>query len=628
MKRLFWLAALGACTEYEFIEGDDVGAGADTDLPGPGGDGGDGGDGGRPPGEGDCGDFGPGLDYAVDADPDCLREPTVGSFSPVVEWRHGENPLIPGYDQNMSTPMVANLTDDDGDGVIDDRDIPDIVFTSYVGSDYGSPGTLTAISGDGSGLHWSITDAGGYRVYGSGGVAVGDLEGDGRPEICVASPDAALLCLDGPSGAYRWAAGGELNAYGHPAIADMDGDGAAEVIFGRQIFNAGGALLGQGAGGTGGGVYMSFAVDWDGDGQLEVMAGNTVYEMDGSTSWSDGRADGHPAVGDFDGDGRPDVVRSGGSYVSVALNDGSLLWESALPGGGGGAPTVADFDGDGLPEVGVAGLSYYSMFDTDGQVIWSNPTEDDSSSVTGSSVFDFEGDGTAEVVYADEHNLYVYDGATGAVLLMNDGHASGTLYEYPVIADVDGDGATEIIVSSNDMWWEGWNGVTVIGDADDSWTPARPIWNQFAYHITNINNDATIPAVQTENWLSWNNFRAGGNEYGPSHWMVDVQPVDAEVCTDECDAGRALVTVAVENEGLLPASPVVVSLRVGSEAGPEVARESVSWLDAGGGAWTAVITVASEDWSGPLFAVVDADGALLECDEGDNVFALGGWPCP
>ncbi len=616
MLSLVWLLA---CSDYKFVSDPDAGAvdtGGAPDRPADE----------VPPVSADyCGAWDPGPDYAISLDEGCLREPEVGVFDPQWEWTWDTNPDVPGYSMNMATPAVGDVT---GDG------LPDVVFTSYYDDDYSVAGTLSAIRGDGGATHWSLAavtdpDTGAsYLPYGSGGVALGDLEGDGAVDICFASTGAAVVCVEGADGAFKWAAGSELNAYGHPALADMDGDGLAEVIFGRQIFAADGAVLGVGAGGTGGSQYMSFAVDWDGDGQLEVVAGNTVYERDGSTVWSDGRADGYPAVGDFDGDGRPDVVRSGGGSVSVALNDGTLLWESPVPGGGGGAPTVADFDGDGLPEVGVAGYAYYTLFDTDGAQLWSNPTEDDSSSVTGSSVFDFEGDGRAEVVYADEHSLYVYDGASGAVLLQEDGHASGTLFEYPVIADVDGDGATEIILSSNDMWWDGWNGITVIGSASDAWAPAREIWNQFAYHITNIDSDGGVPAVQVENWLTWNNFRAGGTELGPSHWLPDLQDGEVQSCLDSCSLGEVQLAISLENEGLVDAAGVTVSLRAGAADGPEVAGTTIPALEAGGGTWTEVLTVEEDAWGAELFLVIDGEGRIEECDEGDNVASLGPWPCP
>mgnify|MGYP000941542539 CR=1 FL=1 len=564
------------------------------------------------------------ADYSVPVDSSCLNEPTVGSFAPVVEWQWSSNPVHSGYHQIMSTPAIANLTDDDGDGDIDEDDIPDICFASFTGSAYTSPGTLSCISGDGSGTHWSITEAGGVQPYGSAGVAIGDIDADGSPEVCVASVSPAVLCLEA-DGSFKWAAGAEPSYVGCPAIADLDGDGRAEVIMGREILSSRGDVIATGAGG--GGYKMSFAVDMDGDGLLEVIAGNTIYTLDGSILWTAPVGDTMPAVGDFDGDGLPDLVLAGAGSVSLVGNDGALRWTTGIYGGGnGGPPTVADFDGDGQPEIGVAGASYYTVYETDGSVRWAQPVSDYSSNVTGSSVFDFEGDGAAEVVYADEHTLWIYDGATGAVELQEEGHASGTLYEYPLIADVDRDGSTEIILPSNNYGISGWNGITVIGDEASSWAPARPIWNQFAYHITNVNNDGSIPAVQTENWLSWNNFRAGGTELGPSHWLADLLPGEPELCLEECAAGRVKLSLSVENRGLLDSRAFTVSLV--QEDGIVAWTGSFLGLAAGGGTWTEEVWLDAETWgSGDLQLLVDPDDRVGECDERDNLRVLGRWPC-
>jgi hypothetical protein len=572
-----------------------------------------------------CDEWLPGTPAAVPVDNNCIAEPSIGSFTPVVEWQWQTNPTYSDYDDIMAAPAIGNLNDDNGDGRVDEDDIPDIVFASFSGGAYSSAGTITAISGDGSGTLWSVMDAGGYGFYSSSGVAIGDLEADGQIEVCVSGTTTAVVCLNGVDGSLKWAAGTERSAYGCPAMADLRGDGLAEVIYGRQVFDHTGALVFHGTEGAGGSHYMSFAIDWDGDPELEIVAGRTVYDPDGTIVWSDPSHDGAPAVGDFNMDGRPDLVRVIGGSIMVSLNDGTVLWTAALPGGGsGGPPTVADFDGDGVPEVGVADLSTYSVFDTDGTIMWSNPTSDYSSSKTGSSVFDFEGDGAAEVVYADEYTLWIYDGATGAVVLEQDGHASGTLMEYPLIADVDNDGSTEIILASNNYTKTGWNGITVIGDADDSWAPARPIWNQYAYHITNINNDGTIPRVQTKNWLTWNNFRAGGTELGPAHWQADLRIGPKEICDVECGEDLVIFYLSTHNHGPLAAVDFDVVLE---REGP-MDLLNVPVLPPGHAKMVGPFMLTREEWeAGSISARVNPDLRVSECREGNNSFELGAWPC-
>ena len=153
-----------------------------------------------------CEDAEPGVLPLATIDATCLVQSGWGLFEPTVEWQWSTNPEHPGYNQIMSTAMVANLTDDNGDGNIDEADIPDIVFTTFSGSAYTSPGAITAISGDGSGQHWSLTNSNGYRPYSSSAPAIADIDADGSPDICVASADATVLCLEA-DGSFKWAAG-------------------------------------------------------------------------------------------------------------------------------------------------------------------------------------------------------------------------------------------------------------------------------------------------------------------------------------------------------------------------------------------------------------------------------------
>lgn len=567
-----------------------------------------------------------GLDAPdVPKDEACTNEPLIGTFTPVIEWQWNTNTVDAGYDDIMATPAVANLDDDNGDHQIDENDVPDVVFTAFAGGAYTSAGALVAVEGDGSGQLWSTLAPGGYTLYSSASPAIGDLDADGRPEICTAGVDVAVVCVNN-DGSLKWAAGTEASYVGAPAIADLDGDGYAEVVLGRQVFDHTGVLVGIGSGGRGLAGF-SFPADMDGDGALEVVVGNGVFGRDGAEVWSSTVvADGIPAVGDFDGDEVPEIVSVSGGIVSL-FDEAGVRWQVAVPGGGsGGPPTVADFDGDGLAEVGVAGLAYYSVIDTDGVVLWSNAVSDYSSSVTGSSVFDFEADGAAEVVYADEHTLWVFDGATGAVKLEEGGHASGTLYEYPVIADVDGDGHTEIVVASNNYAFDGWNGITVVGDADSSWADSRPIWNEFAYHITNINEDGSVPTAEAPNWASWNNFRAGGVDLGPSHWLADLHVVDSMVCVFDCFEDSVDVSVAIGNSGLQDA--VSVDVQIVRSDGAVVWEEVAPVVAAGTSVVLGPVTLGRVDWrGGDLRVVLDAAGGTDECDETDNEADLGVWPC-
>ena len=562
------------------------------------------------------------ADYAVDIDAGCVLEVEPGGFTPVVEWQWAANAVYPGYDDIMATPAVANLTDDDGDGDIDEDDIPDIVFASFAGGAYTSAGTLTAISGDGSGLLWSVFSPGGYAIHSSSSVAIGDLDGDGSPEVCAAGLSVSVVCLDA-GGNLRWAAGSQPYGYGCPALGDLDGDGVSEVVFGREVFAADGTLLAQGTGGTG--RSLSFPLDVDGDGTPEIVAGNTLYAADGTLLWSDGTADGPSAAGDFDGDGLPELVHVGGGVVVLTGADGVVWWTAAIPGGGnGGAPTVADFDGDGQPEVGVAGATQYSVLDTDGSTLWSQPVQDASSNVTGSSVFDFEGDGKADVVYADELTLWVYDGATGAVKLEAADHASGTLYEYPLIVDVDNDGATEIVLASNNYAYAGWNGITVLGDASGTWRPSRPIWNQYAYHITNINDDGSIPAEQTPGWTLWNSFRAAAPSDRRTSDLADLRLGEPLLCTDTCTENRVQLAIPVENTGLAGAEAVDVVVR--KDDGSLLTSTRLA-IPAGAVGWVGPLNVTRGVWGAGITVQVDPSGAVEECDDANNTTTLTAWPC-
>ena len=127
---------------------------------------------------------------------------------------------------------------------------------------------------------------------------------------------------------------------------------------------------------------------------------------------------------------------------------------------------------------------------------------------------------------------------------------SRTLHEYPVIADVDLDGQAEIVVPQGGGHYSVSNtGLYVLGSASRSWLADRPIWNQHAYSITNINDDLTVPAPARPNWPQYNTFRS--SDLSPlSGGATPDALVWGDVCTNGCEAGRIQVAVRVGNGGL------------------------------------------------------------------------------
>ncbi len=569
-----------------------------------------------------------GEDVAVDED--CEQEPQTGQFEPVLSWHMETFSEHAGSTSIMATPMVAHITDDDGDGVWGSSgDVPDIAVVTY-----GSGNVLRVISGDGSRVHWSKADG----VQGQSMPAVGDLDGDGDPEVVVITDSYTVIAYDHRGGRLWesqqlwngdwWSPVIYVATYSSaPAIADMNGDGVAEVIAGSAILNgSNGSVLGigtagKGCSGAGGDVgTTSFAVDIDLDGTMEVVTGNALYRRDGSIKSQSGQPDGYVAVADFDGDPQGEIVVVRNGSVMLYNHDWSVIWGPATFGSSmGGPPTVADFDGDGSPEIGVAGASIYTVLDTDGSILWSQPTQDGTSGITGSSVFDFEGDGIAEVVYADELTLWVFNGPNGSPKLQYTEHASNTWLEYPVIADVDANGHADIVWGHNP--YQGGKevyGISVIADAAETWMSTRSIWNQHAYHIPTVLDDGGIPTSPDTNWDSYNNFRSSDLHAAEGTSAPDLLPEIIGTCDENCDEGEFWIHARLRNEGMATArSGLEIALI--AEDGTELDR--LSWSDAlrSGRASNSQRFVVDPAALGASFELVaDPDEVLLECSEGNN----------
>lgn len=572
--------------------------------------------------------------YEVAKRDECFQEADpVGSFTPVLEWKKDSWAVAGGSTQVMMMPAVGSFNDDDGDGDADEHDVPDVVVITY-----GSASVIRVVSGDGSGTE--ILNIQDNSVQGQGGVAIGDIDGDGWQDIVAPTTNSTLVAYD-HTGRKIWTSqslsGSMYGTCDNPAISDMDGDGSVEIVVGSAIVDSSGRKLGAGRAGIGGVAgnnvgTTSFPYDIDNDGVQEVVVGNALYAMDGSAIWQNGQQDGYPAVGNFDGDKKGEIVVSTGGKVRLQDDDGSIICSANIPGAGsayyGGPPTVADFDGDGDAEFALAAGSRYSVFERDCSVKWQAVTQDASSGNTGSSVFDFEGDGAAEAVYADETKLWAFAGADGAVKLESSQHSNATWLEYPAIADVDADGHAEIIVA-NTAYGASHAGFYVFGDKNDSWRSARRIWNQHAYMITNVNDDGSIPAAPDRNIDVYNNFRSGDITAGTGGYSLpDLIATVEDICIDECSDEKLVVWVSVANRGYDDVGTAVTLKLIGVlKDGSETLLAESSVTDAIAAGWAnESVEFALEGVSKKLvsiYATIDGGNGskasvVEECDENNN----------
>ncbi len=452
----------------------------------------------------------------MDAVGDCEDEAPPDSFEPDIQWTW--TPELENY--SIVTPLVANLTDDNGDGAIDLCDIPDIVVVAVqeISGD-NPPGHIYVLDGATGTLHTRFETP----VYSDGTPAIADFGNDGIPEIVTGTMDGHVVMFD-PTGTVLWQSEPFQPKYFGSAIAlaDVDQDGDIEIAYDDMLLDHTGHILFDAD-------HLNIVseatalADLDGDGDQEVIFGNRAVHHDGTAYYSHGEmTPGFPAIANLDDDDAPEVLLTNELGITILEHDGTPKLVDLRPTGD--APdglnwsrpaTVHDFDGDGISEFALSSSYHYSVYTRGADILWSAEILDDSGIAAGTA-FDFLGDGVAEAMYADEYQMRIYDGV-GQVLLQTP-RMSRTMIEYPVVADVDNDGSAEIVVVSNETTDDesGSPTVQVIRDAEDRWIQARRIWNQHTYHVTNVREDATVPQHEVPHWQTLNTYRTNAQIEGGS----------------------------------------------------------------------------------------------------------------
>lgn len=353
-------------------------------------------------------------------------------------------------------------------------------------------GKLRAYEGDGT-LKWA-TDAvpslNGDCAAQSGASAidsspaVADIDEDGIPEVIVgvgstwaSSQNGGVVVFNGATGAKEWgtdvgrdtgnvwANTGNLDGwcegvFATPAIGDVDGDGHLDIVFAAFDFyiwavDRNGTPLSGFPFNNDDSVWSSAALyDIDGDDDMEIFIGGDTtpggyYDHLGGVfralDWTPGgvvnlwNAEANevfhssPAIGDINGDGRPEAIVGTGNNWHTECGNGH---HQCGPGDGSDHNKVFAFhlhDGSTVPGFPVSA----------GDTIIASP-----------ALGDVDNDGLLEVVVGSaDHWVYAWNGDGSQAWKVRPDFlhlGTGRMQAPPIIADLDGDGDQDVAIGGDD----------------------------------------------------------------------------------------------------------------------------------------------------------------------------------
>jgi hypothetical protein len=343
----------------------------------------------------------------------------------------------------VPVPLESNQFHQEG-SVVADFNQDGKADLALVSSSFG----VTVLLGNGDGSFQQLLR---YPTLRFNSLAVADFDGDGIPDLIVGGVQSVTILLGNGDGTFKSPVNYALLAPGEPGfgsfdfgVGDFNGDGQVDVV----------VVSNTGFNGEAGKIRV---LPGNGDGTLQQVV-NSPFSMPTSPYLA--------AVGDFNGDGKPDLLIGGFTDSPVLCarlgnGDGTFQEGPCFAAGFATAIAVYDINDDGKDDlvVGSQTPNAVSVLLTNGDgtftVAGTYTVEFPDSVATG----DFNGDGNIDIVFVSEHGGA--DGVGSITLLY--GNGDGT-FQAPVnyspageptypglvaVADFNGDGTADLATFSN-----------------------------------------------------------------------------------------------------------------------------------------------------------------------------------
>ena len=416
------------------------------------------------------------LDMVLNQAEVCHQDQTTGVLDVTLEWEKQDYDDYVDWGQCVMAPVVGQLTDDNGDGIINASDDPDLVIITDDGGVRPDRHGVIRILRARDGVMVDAIESASFEEYTIhpyrySNVAIGDIDNDSQPEIVFVAEtyqieqeigDTADWNSPEPTSdsAEEVDDPEELNDNPiSPPPPSTGGNPTNEPLIRCRLVAMNplmeiewmGPVIEESCGG-----HAPFLTDLTGNGNVEVLLGRTI--VDGSSGellatgdGDRGRNEAYAEIGlhsialDLDGDGQQEILAGRTVY------DSQLNVSCNVLANFDGFTGAADFDQDGIGEGLLVGGGQVTIFEKDCSIIsqWELPGFGTGGPPT---IADYDGDARPEVGVVDGEYYSVFE-SDGTVLWSRpvtdaSSHATGS-----VVFDFEDDAYPEVVYADEEQLW-------------------------------------------------------------------------------------------------------------------------------------------------------------------------------